>query len=118
MFEYQAAANLTKKALRTGSGFESFFDVARILGKQKRPALGTFFALIVLVFIAYSLITPTFEASTLLVVGQNALDRSPEVLGDASETSTSMVPIVGSEEVIRQAVEKVGLTELIGPKTI
>jgi uncharacterized protein involved in exopolysaccharide biosynthesis len=115
MFEYQAAANLTKKALRTGSGFESFFDVARILGKQKRPALGTFFALIVLVFIAYSLITPTFEASTLLVVGQNALDRSPEVLGDASETSTSMVPIVGSEEVIRQAVEKVGLTELIGP---
>jgi len=115
MFEYQAGVKLAAGVIPTGSEFGRLFDVSRIMWKQKRPGLVTFFASIGLVFVAYSLVTPAFEASTLLVVGQNALDGSREALGSSSETSTSMVPIVGSEEVIRQAIEKVGLTELIGP---
>jgi uncharacterized protein involved in exopolysaccharide biosynthesis len=115
MFEYQAGEKLAAGVMPTGSEFGRLFDVARIMWKQKRPGLVTFFASIGLVFVAYSLITPTFEASTLLVVGQNALEGSPEALGSSQETSTSMVRIVESEEVIRQAVEKVGLTKLVGP---
>jgi uncharacterized protein involved in exopolysaccharide biosynthesis len=112
---HEATGNPATGVITRSSEIAHIFEFARAVWSQKRPALATFFALIGVVFVACSAITPTFEASTLLVVGQNALDGSPEALRSTSETSTSLAWIVESEEVIRQAAEKVGLTKLVGP---
>src|ERR1700722_15835479 len=111
---HEAGVNPTTSAITRSSEIAGVFEIARIVWSQKRTALATFFALISVVFVAFSVITPTYEASTLVVVGQNALDGSPEALS-TTEISTTLAQIVESEEVIRQAVEKVGLTKLVGP---
>lgn len=56
--------------------------------------------------------TPSFEASATLIVGQGAQPRSyePEQL---SRTSQSIARIAESEEVIQDAVQKVGLDRLV-----
>jgi uncharacterized protein involved in exopolysaccharide biosynthesis len=111
----EAGVNSTTSAITRSSEIAGVFEIARIVWSQKRTALAAFLALIGVVFVACSVITPTYEASTLLVVGQNALDGSPEALQSTAEISTTLARIVESEEVIRQAVEKVGLTKLVGP---
>jgi uncharacterized protein involved in exopolysaccharide biosynthesis len=112
---HETGGNPATAVIVRSSEVAGAFEIARTVWSRKRLALATFIAVIGVVFVACSVITPTFEASTLLVVGQNALDRSPAALQSTLETSTSLARIVGSEEVIRQAVEKVGLTKLVGP---
>jgi uncharacterized protein involved in exopolysaccharide biosynthesis len=102
-----------KSAKTISSEVTLIVEVARAVWRWKRLALGTFLALSDLVFVACFVITPKFEASTLLVVGQNSLDGSSEASRSTSEFSASMVQIVESPDVIRRAVEQVGLAKLV-----
>ncbi len=90
-------------------------EIARVLLRRKRPALVAFSAVVGAVFIACSFITPRFEASALVFVGQGALDEAPQGLRKTAESSISLARIAESEEVIRQAAQEVGLANLVGP---
>jgi uncharacterized protein involved in exopolysaccharide biosynthesis len=89
-------------------------EIVTILLRRKRPALVAFAAVVGIVLIACAFITPRFEASALLVVGQGALDGPTQSLRKIAESSISLARIAESEEVIRRAAEEVGLARLIG----
>ena len=58
-------------------------------------------------------IQPIYEGSTLLIGGQVNLEQLPDASRKPVQTSNSLSRIAESEEVVRQAIEKVGLTNLV-----
>ena len=71
---------------------------------------GVVFALIVVGSLA---IQPTYEGSTMLIGGQGSLEPLPDGSRRQAETSASLARIAESEEVVGEAIEKIGLATLV-----
>jgi uncharacterized protein involved in exopolysaccharide biosynthesis len=90
-------------------------DITGIVWKRRWLALGAFFVAIILVLAAAIAITPTFEASSLLVVDQSTIDSSRDTKRSGG-TGALLARIAESDDVIRKAIDQVGLEKLVGPR--
>ena len=86
--------------------------VFSILRKRKLLAFTAMCAGIGIVLAGAHLISPSFDASATLVVGTGRADRSTDST-QLARTNASLARIAESEEVIRAAVQKVGLDQLV-----
>ncbi len=59
--------------------------------------------------------TPSYEASTVLIGGQPDLESSTAAIKRSSDSGLSLAGIAESEEVLRAAIAIVGLSNLVGP---
>ena len=110
MFEYRSSyVGLTSPA------YVRLLEFSRVVWREKRIFSIAFVASMTLVFVAYLLVSPKYEASSLLLVGQDSIGEPRAGIGTTVETSASMVRIIESEDVIREAVARVGLAKLVTP---
>jgi uncharacterized protein involved in exopolysaccharide biosynthesis len=109
MFEYRSS----HLGSSSSNEYEGLLKLARVISREKRIISIAFAVSIALAFVAYSLVSPKYEATSLLLVGQNSIGEQRADIGTAVETSSSMVSIIQSEDVIRDAVGRVGLLTLV-----
>lgn len=114
MFDYPASPYAATGPL---PDFWRRLNLSRLVWENKWLTSIAFAVSIGLAVISYLLVAPRYEASTLLLVGQNAIEESRDIVGSTSDPSAAMVRIIESDDVIRDAVEKVGLASLVDPTT-
>ena len=81
---------------------------------RKRLLVAAFMAGgLILAAVAYVLVTPTYEASTLILASQTDLERDASAEKPRVEAVNSLSKILESEEVLRAAIEQVGLYQIL-----
>ncbi len=81
---------------------------------RKRIVVAAFMTLgLMLAAVAYVCATPTYEASTLILASQADVERDVGAARPRVEAVNSLSRIAESEEVLRTAVERVGLDRLL-----
>jgi len=68
---------------------------------------------VILSVFVYLMLTPVYEASTALIIGQNAPDSRPDPARKSTTTeAATLAHVAASEEVIRGAIKAVGVNRL------
>jgi len=67
---------------------------------------------VALAVFAYLMIVPVYEATTALVIGQNAPDSRQDPARKSTTEAATLAHVAGSEEVIRDAITAVGVSRL------
>jgi uncharacterized protein involved in exopolysaccharide biosynthesis len=105
----------TQQIIHPEAALSPVLRVGQILWKR-RLLTGATFCLVAGATMAIAFKThPSFNASASLMVGPGSAEHSSEAAPRMTRMIESFVRIAGSEEVVRDAVEKVGLEKLIGP---
>ncbi len=90
-------------------------DVVRALRKWPLLAIATFIAIVAMTLGIASQVTPSFDATTVLLVGS---ERPQEQIAQAADTTVSLAVIAESEQVVRAAIAKVGLARIMAPPRV
>lgn len=87
--------------------------ILRVIWRQRVAFIVTSSTLFFVTFVAFLLMEPVYEGSTLLIVGQTNLHQPADGAQRGAEFNASLARIAQSDEVIRRAAEQVGIDRVI-----